>query len=120
VKRRQLVGNVDLVPTILALTGAKASLTIDGVSLLPLAQRSRAMAHRAMLLEVPSGRTFSAIRTRRYVYSQNGEGINELYDLVGDPFELENLAEDPGYVEIRHRLGTRLKRLRDCAGKSCR
>ncbi|HSF02857.1 MAG TPA: sulfatase [Solirubrobacterales bacterium] len=120
VTRRQLVGNVDLVPTILALTGAEPGLTMDGVSLLPLARRPHARADRAMLLEVLSGRTFSAIRTRRYVFSLNGEGVNELYDLERDPFELKNVARAPGYAEIKGRLRARLVRLRDCAGQDCR
>ena len=79
VTRRQLVGNIDLVPTILALTGAGPGLTMDGVPLLPLARRPRARARRAMLLEVLSERRFAAIRTRRYVLSLNREGVNELY-----------------------------------------
>jgi arylsulfatase A-like enzyme len=120
VTRRQLVGNVDLVPTILALTEVKPGLTTDGVSLLPLARRPEARAHRQMLLEVLSGRTFSAIRTRRYVFSANGEGINELYDLKRDPYELRNVVGDPGYAEIKRRLRVRLESLRDCAGKGCR
>ena len=73
-----------------------------------------------MLLELLSGRTFSAIRTRRYVFSLNGEGANELYDLKRDPFELRNVVRDPGYAEIKRRLRARLESLRDCAGKGCR
>ena len=120
VTRRQLVGNIDLVPTIVALTGAGPGLTMDGVPLLPLARRPRARARRAMLLEVLSERRFAAIRTRRYVLSLNREGVNELYDLKRDPFELTNVALDPGYAEIKRRLRARLARLRDCAGAGCR
>jgi N-acetylglucosamine-6-sulfatase len=119
VTRRQLVGNVDLVPTIVALTGVEPGLTMDGVALLPLARRPHAKAHRAMLLEVLSGRTFSAIRTRRYVFAANGEGVDELYDLKRDPFELRNVVGDPGYAGIKRRLSARLEGLRDCEGDEC-
>jgi arylsulfatase A-like enzyme len=120
VTRRQLVGNIDLAPTIVALTGAKPGLSMDGASLLPLARRPQARANRPMLLEVLSGRTFSAIRTRRYVFSLNERGVDELYDLKRDPFELKNLARAPGYAEIKRSLRARLGGLRDCAGASCR
>ena len=32
----------------------------------------------------------------------------ELYDLMNDPMELVNLAEDPGWVEVKERFRSRL------------
>jgi hypothetical protein len=72
-----------------------------------------------MLLEVLSERTFSAIRTRRYVFAANGEGVDELYDLKRDPFELRNVVGNPGYAEIERRLSATLEGLRDCRGDEC-
>jgi N-acetylglucosamine-6-sulfatase len=120
VTRRQLVGNIDVAPTILDLTGVAPDLTMDGVSLIPLARSPRARAGRPLLLEVLSGKRFAAIRTRRYAFSLNRQGGNELYDLDRDPFQLRNVTRDPGYAEIKDRLRARLGALRHCSGGSCR
>jgi hypothetical protein len=47
-------------------------------------------------------------------------GARELYDLAGDPDELESRHADPAYAEIRTELARRLAVLRTCAGDTCR
>ena len=42
-----------------------------------------------------------------------------LYDLAADPQQLQNLAEDRAYAQLRAALAARLDDLRDCAGASC-
>ncbi len=41
--------------------------------------------------------TYKAVRTERVklIHWVNREGVDELYDLVADPSELDNLIDDP-------------------------
>ena len=126
VRRRQLVWNGDLAPTILDLTGARAGLRFDGRSLLPLARSPAAGRGREILLEGPPGRgtngmpRFRGLRTDRYKFVKHVRGATELYDLEADPDETANLAREPRVASVRARLARRLARLAGCAGASCR
>ena len=121
--RRQLVANIDLAPTILDATGARAGRTVDGRSLLPLAQDRGIDYGRDILIErAPSNDAavnFTAIRSRNFKYAEYGNGDRELYDLRRDPFELRSLHNDPGHAVIRSALARRLAALRSCAGRRC-
>jgi arylsulfatase A-like enzyme len=67
-----------------------------------------------------SGRPgLEAVRTGDHLYVEYGDGGRELYDLRGDPHQLENLYEtaDPGLLRA---LQGRLAALRDCSGSGCR
>ena len=93
VRRRQLVWNGDLAPTILDLTGARTGVRLDGRSLLPLARSPAAGRGREILLEGPPGRgtngmpRFRGLRTARYKFVKHVRGATELYDLEADPDE---------------------------------
>ncbi len=97
---RALVANVDIVPTIAELAGIDYTGvgTVDGRSLVPLLRGESAAIRDEVLLEhldvgsihrVP---TYCGLRTRRYVFVRYATGERELYDLVRDPYELQNLA----------------------------
>ncbi|SDK82405.1 sulfatase-like hydrolase/transferase [Natronorubrum texcoconense] len=48
------------------------------------------------------------VRTRQFKYVYNGPDIDELYDLEGDPAELQNLIDHPEYDEVRRKMRERL------------
>jgi arylsulfatase A-like enzyme len=122
-KVRGVVSNADLAPTITAIAGARARLPQDGRSLVPAARRPSRLAGRAVLVEGfenPRGAPpYTAIRTQRYRYDLLPGGIEELYDLKLDPWEMESKHADPAYAEIKAILAGHLEKLAGCRGASC-
>jgi N-acetylglucosamine-6-sulfatase len=133
-RRPQLVGNVDLAPTILDLAKVEPLRPPDGASLLPLVRGRGADGRHALLLESFTTR-FAGVHTKRWVYVEHdvdddGDADEfELYDLVRDPYQLENMLRsrtgelrraDPAAESGLANLRARLASLRDCAGASCR
>jgi arylsulfatase A-like enzyme len=121
VRRRELVWNGDLPPTILDAAGARPAFPLDGRSLLRIARPGR-----AILIEGPPAHgsngmpRFRGLRTRRYKYVEYLWGARELYDLRRDPDETENLAQRPALAQLRAQLRRQLARLAGCEGASCR
>jgi arylsulfatase A-like enzyme len=119
--RDQLVANIDLAPTITALTGTPAARVMDGIPLLPLAQSPANGANRDILFESPDIGT-DGIRRGPWKYNLWNNGDEELYNLDDDPYELTNLLFGGGasaYTGIRNQLNARLQQLRTCNGASC-
>ncbi len=109
--------NADLAPTIVDAADASPGLTMDGRSLIPVAQQPGIEQGRELLIEEPGN--FSAIRTARYMFARHWTGEEELYDLESDPFELTSLHDDPAFAPVRARLSEQLKQLKACAGPGC-
>ena len=116
VEVRGLTSNADLATTVTELTGASATRQPDGLSLIPPTAAPNQQSGRELLIETNQ---FTAIRTERYKWVEYGDGFAELYDLAGDPHELDNVAGDPAYLTVQAHLATRLAVLRECAGPSC-
>jgi N-acetylglucosamine-6-sulfatase len=124
VVRSKLVATQDLAPTFLDLAHARAGRTLDGTSLVPLAQDSAAEATRDIVLEagpqtVDGPMSFTGLRTGRYTYVEYATGEKELYDLETDPYELQNVAGRPAYATIEKRLAAELSTMRHCSGSAC-
>ena len=126
------VSNIDLAPTLLDIARAKAGRTMDGISLVPAIHNPKKLPNRALQIEalarlfegnIPINRwdrPYSGVRTERYTYvvwTETGEV--ELYDRQTDPYQLQNVADNPGYASVKARLASRLDQLEDCAGASC-
>jgi arylsulfatase A-like enzyme len=109
-----LVVNMDLAPTFAALAGL-AIPSRDGLSLLPLLQSKQNLWRSEFLIEnshaVDHIPKFCALRTRRYLYVDYATGEQELYDIKIDPFELQNLAGDPGRHSLLVSLNARMRAL---------
>lgn len=97
-----LVSNVDLVPTMLDIGGAKMRTAPDGMSFAGRVQDASVGWRDAVLITrdsedpiqfsgVPSYRGLRTA-THKYVEYRDGSGDVELYDLDSDPAELTNLA----------------------------
>jgi N-acetylglucosamine-6-sulfatase len=143
--RKQLVGNIDLAPTIVEAAGASAGRVMDGESLTRFAEDPAYRRNRTLVIESDfaevGGTTqliippyhqgvhvyYDAIRTKRFKYvhwfrdvAGNPVDEYELYDLAADPFEMESLHDSPRHAGIEARLARELATFKDCAGADCR
>ena len=115
-----LVELIDLAPSIAGWAGiGPPPARVNGLDLGPLLARSDAPWRSEILLEVLAQtmapaveEPFFAVRTDRYLYSELVTGEVELYDLQADPFQLTNLAADPGMAGLRVQLKALLDRLK--------
>jgi arylsulfatase len=105
----QLVGHIDIMPTILDILNLSVDKDMKGLSLLPIIlDQSRSLSRDFMLSQANDK---VAIMNDKWKYianlddSQNVKMV-ELYDLVNDPRELHNLAQEE--IEIKKVMQARL------------
>ncbi|HEX3529591.1 MAG TPA: sulfatase-like hydrolase/transferase [Thermoanaerobaculia bacterium] len=138
-----LTENVDFAPTIAQLAGATLSSKVDGRSLVPLLRsgpvppsgRQTVLLEQFHFTDGPGGGdsvlepgdalkdeehvTHRGLRTATFKFVEYGTGEHEYYDLVKDPYELENLASHIGPL-LMGQLTSRLNDLSQCQGGDCR
>ncbi len=98
----QLVMNVDMAPTMLALGGGKPPAELQGHSILPLFKgpvknwRTSFLSEYFMEQSAPRVPSWQAVRDERwkYIHYTQLPGADELYDLKKDPYEMQNLVHD--------------------------
>jgi N-acetylglucosamine-6-sulfatase len=120
----QLVLNIDIAPTLLELGQAQGPADIQGRSLVPLLKNSKAPWRSAFLTEYfqekqyPRTPTWQAVRSERwkYIRYEGVQGMDELYDLKADPYELKNLVNQPGAQASLAEMKKELARLRKETG----
>lgn len=120
IKPDALVSNVDIAPTMLALTGGSIPEDVDGYSLVPLLEGSAEELREDFLIEYYSDEVFPriqnmgyhALRTHQYKYIRYRElrDMDELYDLEADPHELDNLLPDRAPSGLIEQLAARIDR----------
>ncbi len=114
--------SIDLAPTVLELAGAKAQHKMDGRSLVPLLRGQAPDDWRdSLLIEYYTDTVFPrvlnmgyrAVRTRRYKYIRYTDlkGMDELYDLKNDPYEMKNVIDEPASKPAFERMKVELDRL---------
>jgi N-acetylglucosamine-6-sulfatase len=114
----QMVMSIDLAPTLLDLAGVQSDHGLDGRSFVALLAGERPEWRNSVFVEYYSDTVFpridkmgyKAIRTDRYKYIryEDLQGMDELYDLEADPYELKNLIKEPSAADLLHDMQARL------------
>lgn len=108
----QLIQNIDIAPTILALAGLQKPGNMDGESFASLlegenpAWRDRIYYEYFWERPFPQTPTMHAVRTERYKFIRyyGVWDINELYDLQEDPMERNNLIRSEEHAKLAGEL----------------
>jgi arylsulfatase A-like enzyme len=61
---------------------------------------------------------YSGLRTNQYLYMEHGNGAVELYDLIKDPYELENISGSADQ-NLLEQFSAWLKDMSTCSGAAC-
>ena len=112
---------MDLMPTILELAGIDPPDGVDAVSLLPLLRGEQPPAWSDSVYcehhgEVWGYQTQRMVRTRGWKYVYNAHDIDELYDVQGDPWEMDNRIDDPAAGAVLREMKGRLIGWNDATG----
>ncbi|MGL4423579.1 MAG: sulfatase [Gemmataceae bacterium] len=102
------VQSMDLFPTLCELCGLQQPAGLQGHSLKPLLADVKARwEHPAISIAGQTPENMGvAVRTEKYRYAEWTGGKNGaiLFDVVADPTERKNLADDPNFADVRKRL----------------
>ena len=98
----QPAGLIDLYPTLIELCQLPPNDCLEGKSLVPLIRNPALEASSPALTAY--GRGNFAISSERFRYLRYEDGSEELYDLLTDPNEWNNLADYDQFQEIKSRL----------------
>ena len=115
-KIKQLVLNLDIAPSFLEMGGVKLPSQMQGKSFLPLLKGENIAWRDKVFYEYywenafPQTPTIFGVRSGQYKFirSQGVCDIDELYDIVKDPMEVNNLIRSPQHQEIAKQLNSEL------------
>ncbi len=126
----EMVQTIDLAPTVLELAGVADPAPRHGRSLVPLLRGERPAWRDSILVEYYSDTVFPRIRNMGYRAVRTEQhklirylelpGMEELYDLKADPYELDNLIGSDREASARPALEAELSRLRRETGDAAR
>ena len=119
--RNEFALNIDLAPTLLELAGVAAPAVLEGRSLVPLLKGARSEWRKSFLIEYYSDRVFPRIRQMgykavrherwKYIHYVELDGMDELYDLRSDPYEMRNVINQPGAAKTLEQMKREMERL---------
>jgi len=130
-KIEQMVGIIDIAPTLLEAAGVAVPSTMNGTSILPLTrdEKARASWPNEHLIQISESMTGRAIRTRDWTYciaeitgatSEPAAKVYQeyqMYDQRNDPYEQTNLAGRKEFRKQADVLQAKLKKLIVASGE---
>ena len=96
------VSLLDIYPTLTELAELPTPQHVEGTSLVPLLRDPNATWEHAAVTN--NGYREHSVRGERYRYIRYADATEELYDMVSDPHEWNNLADDPRFSHVIERL----------------
>ncbi|CAN5275802.1 sulfatase [soil metagenome] len=126
VRRRHLVVNNDVAPTIADLAGVDTPAFVDGRSFERLLHPDPPASRRwrkAFVVEKwgdAIAPPYRALRTRNYLFVRYPGGERELYGLRADPHQVDAIAPGRTRRRLSRRFMPRLDAIKVCAGQQCR
>ncbi|HRJ74575.1 MAG TPA: sulfatase [Anaerolineales bacterium] len=135
----QMTANIDLAPSIAELANVNTPDFVDGRSFVSLLQNEKDVWRNSLLIEFgyirdeanatqqpPSSPQneannikFRAIRFEHHIYIEYENGEKEFYDLIQDPYQLENKVSNLNHDTVNW-LQEQLQILQFCVAKECR
>jgi N-acetylglucosamine-6-sulfatase len=121
-KETRFALNIDLASTFAELAGAGVPIHEDGASLLRVIDATPPSWRTDFLTEGwPGGHPWATVREEQWKYTEtpvtpgdpNTSFELELYDLLNDPYELTNVANDPQHASRITQMAMRLRALRE-------
>ncbi len=113
--------SLDLAPTLIDFAGQNVDEHLQGRSLVPLITGTDENWRKSFLIEYYSDHVFErivnmgykAVRSDRYKYIRYTDLVNmdEFYDLQEDPYELNNLIDNPGAEGVLNEMKAELDNL---------
>jgi len=120
VHARGLGAQIDIFPTLCALTGTPLPETVEGGSLIPSLQGEGAAGREYVFAAYKSFQRMASDGRWKFIryYRAHGRGTDsiQLFDLLQDPGEMRNLAEDPAEQHHIRRLENELLRWQKSVG----
>ena len=120
--RDEFALNIDLAPTLLEFAGLSSPANTEGLSLVPLLTGLAGKWRTSFLIEYYSDKVFpriqkmgyKAVRTERYKYIHYLEldGMDELYDLKADPYEMKNIINQREAAKALEGMKRELERIK--------
>ena len=118
---KPMVLALDIAPTLIALAGGKPGAQIQGRSIVPILRGGSTTWRKSFLVEYYNesawpwivGMSYKAVRTdkAKLIHWVHKDGVDELYDLERDPYEITNVMRKPAYGKVRTRLYSELRKL---------
>ena len=127
---QNLTSLVDLPPTLLDACGLPVPAHMVGRSLLPLARKQAVDWPEEVFIQISESQVGRAVRTRRWKYAVTAPDAagwavsgasryaeSNLYDLLADPYELNNMIGYESHQETAQVMRQRLLRCMEAAGE---
>jgi len=117
-----LLSPIDVMPTLLSLAGAPVPKSVEGISLEQAALGKKSDQQDAVLLMkmVPGGMPWMCnaatpwrgVRTKTHTYARLADGGPwVLYDNKADPYQMNNLVNDPAHKKLRETMEAKMRAL---------
>jgi len=111
----------DIMPTLLGLCNLEIPETVEGIDFSGELLKTENIKVEGALITCPvpfhqwsykkGGREFRAIRTERYTYAKDLNGPWLLYDNLNDPYQMNNLCNNPEFSNLQADLEKKLQKI---------